>query len=269
MRLKEELDMRRFGVLITAVLLAFAGTAMRAAAQHYDDDRERAPGLTFELFGGVADFGRFLEQVAIADVTMEDGVILVGDRFERELTAGTAFTFGGSVGIWPLDKTGVRLGVTWAPTEFEFDDDTPLEDDEFFDQDDVADLGVFVTSLDVQQYLLDPDENRVAPYANAGFAAAWWNLDDDATAILASDDREFRWGGVGGIGVQVGINDNWAVRAEASTFGLGNPFDDDDSYRVADPVFLTFDEPSTVRMSRFTLALTYNIMRGEPLLGMR
>lgn len=270
--------MKRFGALLAAALLVLSGTATPGAAQRYDDDDEddgRAPGVTLELFGGAADFGRILEQVAVADVTTVDGVIVIGDRVQRELTAGTAFTFGGSVGVWLWDETGARLGLTWAPTELEFDDDTPLNDDDLLDVDDVADLGVLVLSLDVLQYLVDPDENTVAPYANAGFAATWWDLDeedddeDDAEAILGDDDSEFRWGGLGGIGIQVGLADKWALRAEATTFALGNPFDGDDAFDVANPAFVTFDEPSTVRMTRFSLALTYNFMRGEPLFGNR
>ncbi len=41
--------------------------------------------------------------------------------------------------------------------------------------------------------------------------------------------------------------------------GLGNPFDGDDAFRTV--TGLTFDEPSTTRLTRVALALTYSFLR--------
>ncbi|MFW6079784.1 MAG: outer membrane beta-barrel protein [Gemmatimonadota bacterium] len=262
--------MKRNGVLITTAVALLFATADAADAQR-DRYRGDTPGVTFELFGGGADFGRFLEQVAVAELDVIDDMAVIGQRFERELTAETSFTFGGTIGVWPWEETGLRLGLTWAPTDLEFDDDTPLADDDFLDQDDLAELGVFTLSLDVLRYLIDPREHRVAPYANAGLVGTWWDLDtgEDIEGILANDDGQYRWGGVGGVGLEVAIARSWSARAEVSTFALGNPFDDDDAYDTANPAFLTFDEPNSVRMTRFTLGLTYSILRERPLFGAR
>ncbi len=229
-------------VLAGAVFLPDDAAAQRRG--QFPDAR-----FTVEVFGGVADYGRFLEQYAIVD-----------DFFgQRELTASTALALGVSVGAFAWEKTGVRLGFTWSPTELEFKDDSGI-DVEVLDDDDLADLSAYVLSLDLMRFLLNPSR-RFAPYASAGIAATWWSLGDDGglDEILSGDDTHFRWGGMGSIGAQYRVNRNIGVRGEIATMGLGNPFDGNDAFRTA--TGLTFDEPSSVRLTRITLALTYSFLK--------
>lgn len=226
-----------------AALLPADAEAQRMRGARFPDAR-----FTLELFGGLADYGRFLEQY----------VLVVDFLGQREVTANTALALGGSVDAFIWDRTGVRLGFTWSPSDLEYRDDSGL-DVEVLDEDEVADLSVYVLSLDLMRFLLDP-ARRFAPYAAAGITAAWWSLgDDDAGEIITTDDTHFRWGGTGSVGLQFRANRNIGLRAEVATMALGNPFDGNDAF-VTD-TGLTFDEPSTVRFTRITLALTYSFLK--------
>lgn len=256
--------MRRFSTLLFAFAMLVLLPRTVHAQDWDEDDGFDIGGLTIEVNAGAADYGRFLEQ---ARVTIEDpdlipgGPLVFTSREERELTAETAFTFGGSIGTWFQDDLGVRLGVNYNPTQFVFEDDTG-DGSEEFDSDEVADLSAFTLSLEVLKFLVDPEENRFAPYANAGVAAGWWDLgeDEDGAAvspIVAQEETQMRWGGVGGIGLQIGLTESFSTRIEISTFGLGNPFDGDEAFQVDDDEFATFDEPNSVRLTRLTLGLAY------------
>lgn len=215
---------------------------------------------TFELFGGLANFGRFLEQYAdveiieIIDDIDDFDVLFVG---QRELTAGNSFIFGGSAAYRIWDKTHARLAFSYTASELEFEDDSGT-DSGLLDDDDLADLGVFVLSLEVFRYVLDP-ARRWVPFVAAGVSGAWWHVDDDDEIL--SDGTEFRWGGTGSVGIEYRASRRWSVRAEVATMGLGNPFDGNESFRTDDGV--TFDEPSTTRLSRITLGVTYALLRSR------
>lgn len=99
-------------VVSAATLFTLLIAPDRGRAQGKWDFR---PRVTLEAYGGVSTFGRFLEQ------EFDDG--------ERELTASSALAVGGSIGIWPWAKTGVRAAFTVSPTEFEFEDDTGTDTD--------------------------------------------------------------------------------------------------------------------------------------------
>lgn len=230
-------------VLAGTVLLPDESAAQRTRRGEFPDAR-----FTVEVFGGVADYGRFLEQYA-----------MVGEFLgERELRASTALALGLSVGAFAWEKTGVRLGFTWSPSELEFKDDTGI-DVEVLDEDNLADLSAYVLSLDLMRFLFDPSR-RFTPFASAGITATWWSLgDDDSGELISTDDTHFRWGGMGSIGAQYRVNRKFGVRGEIATMGLGNPFDGKNSFRTA--TGLTFDEPSSVRLTRITLALTYSFLK--------
>ena len=211
--------------------------------------------VTVEIFAGVADFGRFLEEYVFDDDDDDTFFDLLG---EREITAKTALAIGAAVGARIWERTEVRLGFTFSPTELEFKDDTGFDLDRL-DRDDVADLNVFVLSLDVIRYLLDPTR-RLTPYASAGLTANWCNLGDDGSdEIVAVDETQFRWGGFGSIGAYYRINRRLGAKLEIATMALGNPFDGDNAYVSVDGI--KFDEPSSVRMSRITLMLTYSTLK--------
>ncbi|HEX6940785.1 MAG TPA: hypothetical protein VF158_15320 [Longimicrobiales bacterium] len=232
-------------VLAGAALLPAEGLAQRTRRPPRGDFPDAH--ITVEVFGGLADYGRFLEQFASSD----------GFTGQREVTASTALALGAAVGAYPWEKTGVRLGFTWSPTDIEFEDDSGTDVD-ILDEDDLADLSVYVLSLDVIRFLLDPSE-RFTPYASGGITAAWWHLGDDDGEILAVDETHFRWGGFGSIGLQYRATRHIGARLEVATMGLGNPFDGNNAYRTATGV--TFDEPSTVRLTRITLAVTYSFLK--------
>lgn len=229
-----------------------------------DDGR---PKYTAEIYAGFANFGRFLEQHALIE-----GAFDLAFLGQRELTADNAFALGGSIGIWPLEKTSVRLGYTWAKSEFKYEDDTGLDFD-ILDRDDLADINVHVFSLELLQYFL-PLTRRLNAYVLAGINGAFWVLGDETRIIIIADDdvlfrsdlpngvagdNQFRWGASAGLGLQYRINERFSVRLEADGFALGNPFDGDDSFVPA--TGLTFDEPDRVTMGRYTLGLTYSFPR--------
>jgi outer membrane protein W len=214
--------------------------------------------LTAEAYIGVANFGRFLEQRL--------GEELVAIAPERRLTASTALALGLGIGYWPWDnRTNVRFTFTFSPSEFEFEDDTGIGSDRF-DLDDVADLNVYAWTLEVMRFLFGREERRVAPYVTAGVTGAIWSTDDDdrrfpAARIGGGSTSVFRVGGVAGVGLHIRLKRHWALRLELNNFALGNPFHGENAFRETAGTWTTFDEPSTVRMSRLTLAGTYTFFR--------
>ena len=241
--------------MVSAAMACAALLPTNAEAQRMRGAMFPEARFTIEVFGGLADYGRFLEQYAVIRDVDEFEVIAFG---QREVTAKTALALGLSVGGFFWDKTGVRLGFTWSPSEIEYRDDTGT-DSELFDEDDVADLSAYVLSLDLMRFLFDP-RRRFAPYVAAGITGTWWSLDeDDDDEILSTDATHFRWGGTTSIGLQYRATRKIGLRAEVATMALGNPFDGNDSFRTDSG--LTFDEPSTVRFTRITLALTYSFLK--------
>ncbi len=212
----------------------------------------RTPAFTIEVYTGFSTFSRFIEQ----DV-LPDGNTLppIG---ERSLNADVAFVLGGSLGAWIWDGTAARIGYTWATTDFEYRDSSG-RDRELLDLDDLNDLNTHIISLEVIQLILDP-RRRIAPYLLAGINGEFWVLGDRerADAILTTNGSQFRWGGSGGIGLQIRASRPLAFRLEASRFILGSPFRGRTAFR---PAFgLTFDKPDNVTMPRYTLGLVYTFM---------
>lgn len=244
--------------LVVAGIAVLALGATELAAQRV------APRFTAELFGGLGTYGRFLEETVVLP-TNAMTVILA----ERELTGDNAFTLGGAIGMRVLDGTTVRLSFTWANTNLEYEDDSGLDVDTL-DEDDLADLSNWILAVEVLKFAMD-ERHRLSPYATGGVVVTWWTLDDDdTTEIISQHDTQFRFGGVGGLGLQYRATDRIGVRLEANIFALGNPFDGNDSYVTRATItgardfpddlgmVLKLDEPSTVRFSRFTIGVTYS-----------
>lgn len=219
----------------TALAAALVATAIAAPAAAQTD-------VGVELSGGVADWGRFLEQH-------------VDDR-QRELSAETSGAFGLAISAQPWDKTAIRVAGTWVPADLEYDDDTG-DDREVLDRE-LSDMDVVVLSLGLVKYMFDP-KATLAPYASGGITATWWSLDEEGTEIVQAgadaDDSLWRFGGTGAVGIRWNATPRIAVDAEWTSQGLGNPFDGSDSFRTATGE--VFDEPGTVRLSRIGLGLTY------------
>lgn len=245
--------MNRSGLILLTVLLLTA--APPVAAQQ----RGEAPRFAIEAFGGASIFGRFLEQ------RVSDAVLPAGGPAERELNAETAVAVGGALNLRLWEKTTVRAGLTFSPTEFEFEDDSGLGGDADDAEDGgLVDLNVFTAELSALG-LLGPSDLRVRPYGVAGVTGTWWSLDegeedilvDGARAVVAGadDDTQFRVGVIGGVGVQIQAGEGFLVRLEAGTIQSRNPFDGEDAFRATGGE--TFDEPERVSTHRVTLSLAY------------
>lgn len=186
---------------------------------------------------------------------------------ERELEAATGFTASVSLGYSPWDETRIQGTVTWAPSEFEFQDDTP-GGGIGLDQESLADVRSWVFGLEIVRFLVD-ENGTFAPYTLAGVAAGYWSLDErpiGAVTAASGDDTQWEIGGVGGVGVQIRASPSVAIQAEYANYSLGSPFDEDDGWwaRVSGgtcaipegPRADTFDEPDRVSVRRFSQGLT-------------
>ncbi|HEX7048773.1 MAG TPA: hypothetical protein VF188_01075 [Longimicrobiales bacterium] len=240
---------RRLAIVAWIALTAIMLSPGPAAAQRDEEARWFLgfPNWTIELYGGLSNFGRFL---------LQSPTIVPLVSAQRELTADNAFGFGGSIGATILPRTTVRLAFTHTSTELDYEDDTGNGSD-LFDIGDVADLSSNILSIEAIRFLL-PERIRLVPYGGLGFALAWWSLDDEEERDLISsggDNTRLRLGGVGILGLQYRVSWHWRVRLEATTFGGGNPFSGEESFRPL--TGFTIDEPTTVRQTLFRLAVAY------------
>lgn len=211
------------------------------------------PYWTLELYGGVANQGRFLLQSLPGE--------LQGVTPQRELRADNSFSWGGAVSAMILPRTAVRIAFTRMSTDLEYEDDTGVRSGTF-ELGDVAGLDSNVLSFEAIRTLF-PTWARLTPYGGFGVALVWWNLDEvgPAPPIIAGDGdhTQFRLGGVAILGMQFRPARRWAVRLEASTFGIGNPFTGNASFV---PVTgFTIDEPTHVRQTHIRLAAAYTFGR--------
>lgn len=234
-----------------AVLLVLAGTS-HLAAQRRPRHRVTRPAFTIEAYTGFSTFSRFIEQHVLMD---DDELPPIGDR---SLKADVAYILGGALGAWIRDGTAVRLGYTWATTEFDYEDSSGL-DRSLLDLDDLNSLNTHIISLEVIQLIYVG--KRLSPYLLAGINGEFWVLGDrDRTdAILTTDGSQFRWGANGGVGLQYRASTRLALRLEANSFILGSPFRGRTAFRPAEG--LTFDKPDDVNMPRYTIGIIYSFQR--------
>lgn len=235
--------MRMTSVVVLLAVPLFALDLARApglAAQLGDS------GLTIDVHGGLASFGRLLEQH-------------VGPR-EREVRAANGGSFGGAVGIQPWEDTALRLGVSFQPTQIDLRDDTGLgQVDATIEREGVADMDALVVSVEAATFILG-EFSVFKPYTLVGVAAGWWSLGDQgspATIVAGDNDSKFGLGGTGGLGLEIRPGSAFAVRLEAAQYRLGNPFNGEDAWRVS--TGQTFDEPESVRISRYTVGVGISI----------
>lgn len=200
--------------------------------------------VSVEVFGGLATVGRFLEQAGPGNT-------------EREITANNAAAYGASIGVQPWESTGLSFGVVTIPTMLAFKDDTGLgSTSPAIENDEVGDLDMLVVSGEAKSSVLG-SFGVLRPYTVVGVAAGWFALEDAPAAVnTGAEDTRFSFGGSGGLGVEIRPSDALILRLEASQFRLGNPFDGRDAWRADD--FETFDEPTSVRISRYTVGLGYS-----------
>ncbi len=236
------------------MLLMLTAVASPAAAQrHRNADRDRRTTYALEVFAGGVDFGPFLKLAEASQVLPTTGP---EPDSEVRLLAARSYAVGGAVTVQPWPKAAIRLGATWVPTEFEFQDDSGLGTGAG-DFENRGDLNAFLFDLSVLYSVLDPDATA-APYAIAGISTALWSAGDDAgpggTGLLPTEDQgtQWRFGGLGGAGVRVAASERVGFRVEFVTFAVGNPFDGDDAFVLADTGREKIDEPSITRVSRLT-----------------
>jgi opacity protein-like surface antigen len=240
------------GVSMGVALLWSALFAAPMSAQRQDH-------LVFEVFGGAATYGRFVEQLA------SEGI---GTLRERELRGGTGPTFGGSLGyttsvLGVEDVTG-QLGFQWGSSDYEFELDDPRVTGDF----DEPEAGAFVTyivSASITKFLGDTD-GSLAPYAVVGLNGTWWSLDQDEPVTgdfgqvqptRDGDGTIFRFGGTAGFGLQIAAEDEFAIRLEYMRHSVRNPFngDGDDAFNITTGT--KTDEPDRVPITRYSLGLLY------------
>ncbi len=212
------------------------------------------PNWQAQLHGGVSDFGRFLLQ----DVAVLNGN---GDnlQLQRELNAENSFAFGGAFGGTFLPRTGFRLSASYTTTDLEYNDDTGI-DSHLLDTGEVGDLGNFVLGFELMRYLL-LEKAKLTPYGSGGLLLSWWSLDDQATGELVGEDTQFRLGAMGSLGLQYRMTSAFAMRLEAVTATIGNPFTGRDSF--VPTTGFTIDEPARVRRTDYRLGLVYTFGRPD------
>lgn len=263
---------RRLVLFLFTVLAALSPTAAYAQRDVGRDIEEAVewflgfPSWTIEAYAGLSDHGRLLLQtVAVVD----NDILFPPDpdeliSLQRALTAKTSFSFGAAGGFTVLPRTTIRLAFNRTSSDLEYENDTGLGvllvDDVVLDADDIGDLSSNSLSLEVLRYLL-PERIKFTPYIGVGVALTWWHLDDaDADLIIAGDDdTQTRWGGVGTVGLQYRFSSDWALRAEAATYSVGNPFTGEDSFVTTNG--FTIDEPTRVRQTNFRLLVAYTFGR--------
>jgi opacity protein-like surface antigen len=160
-------------------------------------------------------------------------------------------------------RSSARIAFTRTSTDLEYRDDTGTGSSAL-DIDDVAGLSSNILSVEVMRHVL-PTRIRLSPYGGLGLAFAWWNLDERGVnpLIIAGDDDEtlFRFGASAIAGLEYRFSPRWAVRAEATTFSIRNPFTGRTSFI---PVTgLIVDEPTHVRQTNFRLAAAYTFAPRE------
>lgn len=242
--------MRHGWIAFLAVVSALALTPTKAAAQGGQGGWfSEFPSVAVELYGGLADHGRFLLQAIAVD---PNGIVP-----QRELVANNAFSFGGAVSIAILPLTRTRLSFTHLSTDLDFDDDTGTGSGTL-DDDDVAGLSSNVLSLEAMRFLL-PARSRVSPYGGLGISLVWWNLDERRLVPLiiagAGDDSHLRFAVSAILGVRVRVYRQFAVAFEIADLDAGNPFTGSESFLPTTGV--TIDEPTRVRQTHFRLVGSY------------
>jgi hypothetical protein len=236
-----------------AGLLLFAVPNDSVAQRRGGTPSPRLPAFTLEAYTGFSTFSRFIEQDVLPNGDMLPPI------GERSLNANVAFVLGGALGAWIWDGTGVRLGYTWATTEFKYRDSSGLDRD-LLDSGGLNDLNAHIISLEITQLLLSP-RKRISPYLLAGINGEFWVLGDqeEADAIRTTTGSQFRWGKSAGVGLQFRASRPLAIRLEADGFSLGSPFRGKSAFIPESG--LTFDKPDDIVMPRYTLGLIYTFLR--------
>lgn len=235
-------------------LLAVAPNAVHAQKHgrgHRDRNSFAFSNWTIEARGGLANFGRFLLEYAL---DQNDDII-----GQRELDANNSFVWGGTVSTTILSRTALRLGFTRTSADLNYDDDDGT-DSNALDVDDIGGISSNVITFDAVRHILSR-RAKIRPYGGAGFAVAWWNLDEDPPGfvVAGTENTLFKWGANALLGLQFKPSRRWAINLEANTMTLGNPFTGKKSFVTT--TGLVIDEPTRVRQTNYTLGIAYTFGR--------
>lgn len=236
--------------LIPALVLTAAAAAPEGA------DAQRTFRSVKDRFFEVANWS--LEAGAgygnISRLLLQD----VGAR-QRELNPNGAFAWGVGASVTILERTQLRIAYTRVTGDLAYDDDTG-DGGSVLDDDDLGDIGSSILTFEAGRYLFS-DRAKVVPYARAGFAIAWWSLDDDEGEFI-DNGTETRTGASGALGVQFRLHRRVALRLEAETYRVGNPFTGNESFIPTTGE--TIDEPGSVSSHTYRAVLSYNLGRPRP-----
>lgn len=182
----------------------------------------------------------------------------IDDR-QRQLNPNGRFSWGAAASLILFERTQLRLGYTHIAGDLAYKDDTG-DGGEIFDAENLGNIGASVLSLELGR-LLWGERAKFTPYLRAGFAIAWWGLDEDdgPDAFFFEDETHTRTGATGALGLQYRATDRLSIKLEAAKFGLGNPFTGNESFI---PVTgFTIDEPVRVSTDVYSAGLVYRFGR--------
>jgi hypothetical protein len=244
-------------VFCLAVIPATSAAQDRAEDEDFMNDLFEAvmgPNWNVGMHFSASNYGRFVLQRA--DMPG-------GGEGERQLTATTDFSFGGSAGIDILPRTGARLSYTYGTSDLEYKTDVG-NGSAMLDVDEVGGIKSHTVALEVIRYML-PSAAKVTPYVSAGLLGNWWVLRQETSlAVPSGGDTQFRGGALGSFGLQVRATRNIDVRGEVSTHTARNPFTGRESFRAMGGT--TIEEPSRVGRTDFRLAIAYSF--GKPVVDL-
>lgn len=144
--------------------------------------------------------GDFFTRVGVAQVEpTSDNGSLVGGALSVDVQDETNFAF--TLGYRFHDKIGVELLAA-----------LPFKHDIHLGGDNIASTKHLPPTLTLQYYPLGGTESRVQPYVGAGINYTYFSDEELAIGDLDLDDS---WGAAGQVGIDLLINDNWALNAAA------------------------------------------------------
>lgn len=144
--------------------------------------------------------GDFFTRVGVAKVAPKsDNGSLANGALSVDVQDKTDFAF--TLGYRFHDKVGVELLAA-----------LPFEHDIHLNGDNIASTKHLPPTLTLQYYPLGGTQSRVQPYVGAGINYTYFSDEELAIGDLELDDS---WGAAGQVGVDLLIDDHWALNAAA------------------------------------------------------
>jgi hypothetical protein len=157
-----------------------------------------------------------------------------------------------------MPRLGVRTSYTFSRSDFRYSDDTGDGSREL-DQDHLDELSSHFIAVEILTYML-PADARFTPYGGAGVVGGWYVVDENAQHIQSRDERRlFRTGAIGTLGLQASVGGSIAIRVEAVSSNVRNPFAGGVSFRPTGGTSL--DEPRRVSKTDYRIAFVYRFGR--------